>query len=260
MIVLGYLALGAIAGFLGGLLGLGGGIIIVPALYFMFLAQGFEPRLLMHLAVATSLASVVATAAASTRAHQRRGAVLWPVFRALTPGIIAGALAGAALADVLPTRTLRIAFGIFEIFIAVQMLVRVDKSVERPLPGALALSAAGLVIGALSAVLGVGGGIFMVLYLLLVGVSIHRAVGTSAACGLPIALAATLGHAVAGWAEPGLPAWSLGHVYLPAAIAIAGVSVLTAPRGAAAAHALPMHVLRRIFAAVLALVGVRMLF
>lgn len=254
-----YLLLGAGAGYIGGLLGLGGGIVIVPALYLLFQAQGVEPALIMHLAVGTSLASVIFTAVSSARAHARRGAVRWPIFAALVPGILLGAFTGAAIADLLPAAYLRALFGVFELFVAAQLMFRFEPQRARHLPGAVATACVGVVIGVLSTLLGIGGGVFTVLFLLWAGVPILQAVGTAAACGLPIALAGSTGMMLTGWGQAGLPPYSAGYVYLPAMAGIVAASVLTAPLGAATAHALPVHTLRRIFAGVLALVGVRML-
>lgn len=254
-----YILLGAVAGYLGGLLGLGGGAVIVPVLYFLFRAQGLDPAVIMHLAVGTSLAAVVFTAVASTRAHGRRGSVSWPAFRGLVAGLVLGSFAGAAIADFLPGRALRIFFGGFELLVAAQLAWRVAPRPERALPGTYPLALVGTIIGILSTLLGIGGGVFSVLFLLWSSVPIRTAVGTSAACALPIAVAGSIGMIVAGWEHPGLPAFSAGYLYLPAAAGMALANSCTAPLGVATAHALPVASLQRVLALVLALVGVRML-
>lgn len=254
-----YLLLGLAAGLFAGLLGIGGGIVIVPALWYLFARQEFASQAVMQLAVATSLASIVFTAMASTHAHHRRGAVLWPAAATLAPGIILGALLGALAVGKLTSDMLRVAFGIFEILVALQIGLGINPAPHRELPGAAGMFAVGAVIGVLSALLGIGGGTMTVPFLLWCNIGMRQAVATSAACGLPIAVAGTAGMMVAGWGEPGLPAGSLGYVYWPAALAIVAASMVSAPWGARLAHALPVITLRRIFAVLLALIGLRMI-
>lgn len=259
MTLLAYLLLGAAAGFLGGLLGLGGGIIVVPALYFLFRWLQFAPDITMHLAIGTSLATAAFTAATSTWAHHRRAAIDWSAARALTPGIIAGALAAAVLASSAPGTALRIVFGLFEIVVAAQLLWGLAPKPSRTLPSARWMALIGAGIGALSAVLGIGGGTMTVPFLVWCNLGIRQAVATSAACGLPITLAGAFGHMLAGPGESGVPHGATGHVYWPAVAAVATTSVLLAPLGARVAHTISTPALRRIFAAVVALIGARML-
>jgi uncharacterized protein len=254
-----YLSLGAVAGLLAGLFGLGGGIVIVPALFFLYLQRGFPAELCMHLAVGSSLATVVFTSITSAMAHHRHGAVRWPVVRRLSPGIVAGAALGAVLAEHAPGRFLRVFFGLFELLVAVQLALAPRPDAHRDLPGTGGMWLVGTGIGALSTLLGIGGGTLTVPLLVYCNVPIHQAVGTSAACGLPIALAGAIGFAVAGWGEAGLPAGSSGYLYWPAVAAVMAGSAFLAPLGARLAHALPVATLRRLFAAVVALIGVRML-
>lgn len=254
-----YLSVGALAGILAGLFGVGGGLVIVPVLAFVFSSQGVDPGVLMHMAIGTSLATIVFTSVASVRAHHLRGAVLWPVFVRLAPGIVLGAWAGAALADVLPGLALKRVFGVFELLVAAQMAFAVKPSPRRILPGRFGTAAAGAVIGSVSAMVGIGGGTLTVPYLVWNNVVVRQAVATSAACGLPIALAGAIGFSVAGWGEPRLPPWATGYVYWPAAAGIVAASVLFAPLGARIAHSLPPARLRQIFALFLALLGIRML-
>ncbi len=255
-----YSAVGAFAGFVAGLLGVGGGLIIVPALVFAFSAQGLAPAIIVHLAIGTSLASIVATAVSSMYAHHRHGAVRWPVFWRLTPGIVIGALLGAAIADALPSHDLRIIFGVFELIVATQMALQLKPAPHRDLPGGMGMGVAGGVIGAVSAVVGIGGGTLTVPYLVWCNVPMRIAVATSSACGLPIAIFGALGFVIAGWGDGMLPPGSTGFVHWPALAGIAIASVLFAPLGARLTHRLPAALLRRIFAVFLAVLGIRMLF
>lgn len=254
-----YLALGAVAGVLAGLLGIGGGLVIVPVLAWLFSAHAFAPELIMHLAVGTSLATIVFTSLSSVRAHHRRGAVLWPVFWQLAPGIVLGAWLGAAVANLLPTAALRIVFGVFELLVALQMGFSLLPEGHRVLPGRYGMTLAGTVIGSISAVIGIGGGTLSVPFMVWCSVNIRQAVATAAAVGLPIALAGTAGFIVTGWGVGGLPGMTLGYVHLPALAGIVAASMLFAPLGAHLAHTLPTAVLKRLFAFVLAGLGLRML-
>ncbi len=253
-----YLLLGAAAGFLAGLMGIGGVLIIVPALVFIFHAQGMAETLIMHMSLGTSLATIVLTAISSVRAHHRRGAVLWPVVRQLAPGIVAGALAGATLVDELPGAILKRIFGVFALMVALQMALNAKPAPHRQLPGRTGMTVAGSIIGGISAIVGIGGGTLTVPFLTWCRVSIHNAVATSAACGLPIALAGSVGFSITGWNETNLPALSSGYLYWPAILSITTVSVAFAPLGARLAHALPAELLKKIFAVILALIGLRM--
>jgi uncharacterized membrane protein YfcA len=213
----------------------------------------------MHLAIGTSLATIVLTSLSSIRAHHQRGAVLWPVVGRLTPGIIAGAWLGAAVAHLLPTVALRTIFGLFELAVAAQMALGVSAAPHRQLPGLAGSSFAGGLIGSVSAIVGIGGGTLTVPFLSWCNVEMRRAVATSAACGLPIALAGAIAFMVAGWNHPALPGASSGYLHWPAVLGIGLTSVLFAPLGARLAHTLPAYTLRRIFALFLALLGIRML-
>jgi uncharacterized membrane protein YfcA len=254
------LVTGAVAGTAAGLFGVGGGLIIVPLLAFLFEARAIAPGAVMHLAIGTSLATIVVTSISSARAHHRRGAIEWRSFRQLTPGVIVGALLGAAVADTLRSDTLRFGFAIFVFLVALQMAWNRTPAPHRQLPGRGGLAVAGTVIGAISSLVGIGGGTMTVPFLAWCNVALPRAVGTSAAVGLPIAVSGTVGFVVAGWNEPGLPAGSLGYVYLPAFFAITVTSTVFAVVGARLAHRLSPTVLRRVFALFLFAVGIRMLF
>lgn len=254
-----YLAVGAFAGLLAGLFGVGGGVVIVPALAFSFTAQGMNPEVLMHVAVGTSLATIVVTSLSSIRAHHRRGAVLWPVFLRLTPGIIVGAFIGAAVADLLPGEWLRRIFALFILFVAVQLAFGLRPAPNRSLPGTAGMALAGAVIGSVSAIVGIGGGSLTVPFLTWCNVHVRNAVATSAAGGFPIAVAGALGFLYQGWGAAGLPEWSSGYLYWPAFAGIVVASTSMAPLGARLAHTLPAATLKRIFALLLAVIGVRML-
>ncbi|WP_303909161.1 sulfite exporter TauE/SafE family protein [Thiohalomonas denitrificans] len=254
-----YLAVGAFAGVLAGLFGVGGGLVIVPVLAFAFARAGIAPEVLMHLAIGSSLATIVFTSLASVRAHHRRGAVQWRLVGRLAPGIVVGALLGAMIADWLPGTGLRRIFGIFELAVAVQLGLGLKPAPHRTLPGTPGLFAAGGVIGTVSAIVGIGGGTLTVPFLTWNNVAIRNAVATSAACGMPIALAGAIGFAAAGWGESALPAASTGYLYWPAIGGVVAASMLFAPLGARLAHTLPGDVLKRLFALFLAGLGVYML-
>lgn len=254
-----YLSVGAFVGILAGLFGVGGGLVIVPVLVFIFHGQALADAVIMHLAIGTSLATILITSLASVRAHHRRDMVLWPVVGRLTPGLLLGALLGAAAADALRSDSLRIIFGVFELLVAAQIGLGIKAAAHRQLPGWIGMTMTGLVIGGVSAVVGIGGGTLTVPFLVWCNSAMHKAVATSAACGFPIALAGMAGFMIAGWNDARLPAWSSGYVYWPAFAAIAAASMLSAPLGAKLAHILPAAKLKRYFALFLALLGVRML-
>jgi uncharacterized membrane protein YfcA len=251
--------LGALAGLLAGLLGVGGGLVVVPGLLAVFTAAGIAPEHRMRLAVGTSLATICFTGLASVRAHYRRGAVDLGLVRTVTPGILVGTALGSWLAIYLSGATLEAVFAMFLILVCVRMFRAAPVATGGKLPGTVGLVAVSGAIGAVSGMLGVGGGALSVPYLTRGGVPIHRAVGTSAAFGLPIALTGAVTYVANGMRVPGLPPLAMGYVHLPALVGIAAVSVLSAPWGAALAHRMPVPVLRRIFAGFLLLVAVRML-
>jgi uncharacterized membrane protein YfcA len=254
-----YALVGVAAGFFGGLFGLGGGIIVVPSLYFLYKTAAFPPEVIMNLAVGTSLATAVFTSTTSTWAHHLRGAVQWSAVRSLAPGILAGGLLGGYAASAIPSGGLRVFFGFFEIVVAWQLLRNWKPKPSRRLPVSAAMIMVGALFGALSAVLGIGGGTLTVPFLIWCNTGMRESVATSAAVGLPITLAGAVGHVLAGWGQAGLPPGSAGHIYLPALAAIAVTSIFTAPLGAQLAHTLPVATLKHAFAVVVAVVGVRML-
>ncbi len=254
-----YLGLGAIAGVLAGLLGIGGGLVIVPALAWLFVQQGLPVEYQMQLAVGSSLATIVPTSLASIRAHHLRGGVRWDLVRRMTPGILLGAAAGVWLAQSLENQQLRTLFGLFACGVALQLLFGLRALAQARRPGRLRLWCAGGVIGGFSALLGIGGGTLTVPFLRWHGVEIRQAVGTAAAAGFPIALAGAMGFLVAGWGLASLPPGSAGFLYWPPVIGIVVTSVLAAPLGAAWAHSLPRAGLQRLFGVILLVTGLRML-
>ena len=259
MELLGYLGVGAVAGVLAGLLGVGGGIVIVPVLLWLFRGLGFDESLVLHLAIGTSLGTIIATSLSSIRAHHRRGAIRWPLVLRLAPGIIVGAWFGAWLADQIATLWLQRLFAIFLLLVAAQMLLNPRIAEHASLPGPAGMAGAGSVIGTVSALVGIGGGTMTVPFLMWHGQRAVNAVATSAACGLPIALAGAAGFVVAGWGQANLPAGATGYLYWPALAGIVATSVLTAPLGAALAHRLPVATLKRLFALLLFAVAMRLL-
>jgi len=253
------LALGAAVGFFAGLFGVGGGGIMVPVLTTLFVSLGFPADQVVHLALGTSMAAIVVTSFSSMRAHHAKGAVRWPVVRHITPGILLGTFAATFLASYLSSRHLAIFFACFMAYVAVQMVLNVKPRPQRELPGTLGLASVGAVIGAISALVAIGGGSLSVPYLTWCNVNIRNAIATSAAIGLPIALAGTLGFLLNGWGQDGLPAYTLGYIYWPAVLLISGVSYFITPLGAHLAHSLPIPVLKKAFALLLVLLSLKML-
>jgi len=254
-----YPAAGAVAGILAGLMGIGGGLVIVPMLVFCFSLQDIDQTRIMHLALGTSLASIVFTSVSSFMAHHRRRAVHWNVVRLITPGILAGTLAGAYFASLLATDVLKGIFGIFLWYVAWQMLRNKKLQPSRTLPGKIGMFGAGSIIGVVSSMLGIGGGTLSVPFMIWCNVPVHHAIGTSAAIGFPIAAAGAAGYIWTGLHADGMPAYSVGFVSIPALLGIVCASILTAPLGARLAHWLPVTELKRVFAALLLLVGGKML-
>jgi uncharacterized membrane protein YfcA len=254
-----YLAIGATVGFFAGLLGIGGGMVMVPMLVFAFAAQGFPAEHLMHLALATAMATIVFTSVSSVRAHHLRGSVDWRVARAMAPGMLGGALGASLAAGLIPTRPLAVTFTALVFYAATQTLVNLKPKRARDLPGTAGVFAAGAVIGGVSSLLAAGGAFLSIPFLTWCNVPLRRAIGTAAANGFPIAVAGTLGYALQGLRAANLPHGSLGYVYLPALVFVVSAGVITAPIGAKVAHSLPVARLRIIFAVVLYALAARML-
>lgn len=256
---LGYAVLGAVAGFFAGLLGVGGGAIMVPVLALMFAAQGFPSAHVMHLALGTSMAAIIFTSLSSLRAHHRHGAVIWPIVHVMAPGVLMGTFAGALLASLIPTRPLALFFTVFMAYVAFQLIANIKPKPSRRLPSAVGMYLVGGGIGAVSALVAIGGGSLSVPFMVWCNVAMHQAIGTSAAIGFPIAVAGTLGYLVGGWHSEGLPPLSVGYIYLPALVATVAASMLTAPYGARAAHRLPVATLKKIFAGMILVLLAKMI-
>jgi uncharacterized protein len=254
-----FLLLGSLVGLIAGLFGVGGGLITVPALIWGLPLVGVADIHATHMAVGTSLATIMITSISSIRAHHKRGGVIWREFRHLTPGILLGAWIGGMVAGMLAGPVLQRLFGLFVISIGLRMILRgghdgVTREVANWVKGLV-----GVVIGLISAMVGIGGGSMTVPFLHATGVEMKRAVATSSACGLPIAVAGTASFVVSGWSEMQLPAGSSGYVYWPVALFIVVTSIPLAPVGAALAHCLPGAQLKRVFALLLLVIGGKLL-
>jgi uncharacterized membrane protein YfcA len=253
------LALGGAVGFLAGLLGIGGGMTIVPLLTIVFTRQGFPAEHIVHMAVATATATILFTSVASMREHQRHRAILWPVVAALAPGIVVGSLIGPQVVGGMSTVALSAFYGVFVAAAATNTLLDRKPKPTRELPGKGGLFAVGGGIGLVSSMVGAGGAFLSVPFMTACNIGIRNCVATSAALGLPIAVAGTVGFVVAGLGEGGLPPHTVGYVYVPALLAIVAASVLSAPIGARAAHRWPVKKLKRAFAMLLYLLACYML-
>jgi uncharacterized protein len=249
------LAMGLITGYLAGLLGIGGGMIMVPFITFILAGRGYPADMVVKMAVATSLATICFTSLSSVRAHHQRGAVLWPVVLTLAPGIVLGSLVGAQLAAALPGRIMGALFALFVAFSATQMFLNRKPKPSRKLPGQIGMYGVGAGIGGLSSMVGAGGAFISVPFMTWSNVPIHNAVGTSAALGFPIALAGTLGYIVAGWGLPQMPPGAFGYLYWPGVLIISAASMGTAPLGARTAHRIDTGPLKKVFAALLYLIA-----
>lgn len=254
-----YLVIGAFVGFAAGLLGIGGGMVMVPLLVFVFDARGFPAAHTLHLALATAIGTIVFTSLSSMRAHHGYGSVDWAVVRAMAPGILAGSFCAALAAGLIPTRPLAVMFTFLVFVAATQMLFDLRPKGTRALPGAAGLFGAGALIGAVSSLLSAGGAFLSIPFLARCGVPLRRAIGTAAAIGLPIALAGSAGYVLQGMRVDGLPSWTLGYIYLPALSLVVVPSMLAAPFGARFAHRLPIKRLRIVFSILLYAMAARML-
>ena len=254
-----YLLIGVAVGFVAGLLGIGGGMVMVPMLVAAFAAQGMATEHLLHVALGTSMATIVFTSLSSMRAHHKHGAVDWSIARAMSPGILAGSFGAALVAGLIPTRPLALMFTALMLYAATQLLFDLRPKATRPLPGGGGVFLAGAIIGGVSSLLAAGGAFLSVPFLAWCGVPLRRAIGTAAANGFPIAVAGSAGYVLQGWRAEALPPASLGYVYLPALALIVATSMLAAPYGARLAHRLPIKRLRVVFALLLYVVAVRLL-
>lgn len=251
LLILELALLGIATGFLAGLLGIGGGMLMVPFIAIILTAKGFPADYTVKMAVATSLATICFTSLSSVRAHHKRGAVLWPIVGMLAPGILLGSLLGAQVAVALPGKALSVLFAVFVAFSATQMFMNRRPKPTRTLPGRLGTFSMGGLIGLLSSLVGAGGAFISVPFMTWCNVKIHDAVGTSAALGFPIAFAGTLGYIWAGQGLPQMPPGAVGYLYLPGLVVVSLASMAMAPLGARTAHRMDIQPLRKLFAVVL---------
>jgi uncharacterized membrane protein YfcA len=246
-----FVVIGCVVGFIAGLLGIGGGLTMIPMLTLIFTYAQFPPADVLHIAVATSMATIVFTSIASVRAHNQHRAVLWPVFWRLAPGILIGSLLGPQIVSGMSTRLLSGVFALFAFYTATRLIRNKLPKATRELPGTVGLWIVGTSIGVISSMVGAGGGFVSVPFMTACNVRLQNAVATSAALGLPIAAAGTVGFLIAGFRHAGLPPYTVGYIYLPALVGIASASVLVAPIGVRMAHRWPAAHLRHAFAALL---------
>lgn len=257
-VILTLLGLGAIAGVLAGLLGIGGGVVIVPILIWIFGSQeGIPQDQLMQFALGTSLATICFTSISSIRAHQKRGAIRWPIVLQMSPGVIAGTFLGSFIAAKLSTGFLATFFSVFLILVSIQMALGAQPSPHRKIPGWFGVVFSGLVIGVMSALVGIGGGTLTVPFLVWCNTPLRNAIATSSAGGLFIALAGTAGYAWSGW-HASIPL-SSGYIYWPAVLGIVPTSLIFAPLGAKLAHTIPVGTLKKIFSGFLLIAGIKIL-
>ena len=254
-----YLGIGALVGFAAGLLGIGGGVVLVPLLVLVFRAHGLPSEHLLHLALGTALAAMVFTSLSSTRAHHRLGGVDWKIARATSPGMLIGSFAAALVAGYIPTRPLAVLFTALVFYAATSILLDIKPSTTRELPGPGGIFTAGALIGAVASLLAAGGAFLTIPFLLWCKVPLRRAIGTAAANGFPIAVAGTAGYVLQGSKAADVPSPSWGYVYLPALVLVVITSMLAAPLGAWLAHRMPVKHLRTVFALLLYVFAARML-
>jgi uncharacterized membrane protein YfcA len=257
--ILSYLLLGSIVGFMAGLLGIGGGGIMVPVLTAMFLMQGIPVEKVVHLALGTSMASIVMTSISSLHSHHAKQGVIWNVVKKMSLGIIIGTFLATFVASYASSVYLAIFFAIFMAYVSLQMFLNKKPKPHRELAGTIGLSIAGSGIGAISALVAIGGGSLTVPYLIWQNVEIKKAIGTSAAIGLPIAIAGTLGYIINGWSLSSPENYTFGFVHLPAVVFISVASVITAPYGVKLVHMLPVPIIKKIFALLLIILSIKML-
>lgn len=254
-----YLALGAVTGVLAGLFGIGGGLLLVPALLFAFAAQGFaNAPPLLHLALATAMATILFSSLASLRKHHQHGAVDWRVVRQISPGILLGTALGAVFSARIPAQFLAVFFALFVYLAAAQILLDIRPHAARQLPQRTGMTLFGMFTGWISSLVSIGGGTVVVPFLIWCNVPLRRAIGTSAAIGFPVALGGTLGYIATGLNQPDLPSPHLGYVYLPAMFWVALASMFTAPLGAKLAHRIEVGLLRKLFAVLLIVLATKL--
>lgn len=254
-----FLSLGVVVGFFAGLLGVGGGGIMVPVLTTFFIYKNVPIESVVHLALGTSMASIIVTSASSLYAHQQHQGILWNVVKAMVPGVLVGTFAASYIASRISSQHLAIFFAVFMAYMSVQMFFNSQPNPMRTLPGKVGLTTAGTGIGAISAVVAIGGGSLTVPFLTWHNIDIKKAIGSSSAVGFPIAVAGTLGYLINGWNSIYEAEYLYGFVYLPAVLLISAMSYFTAPLGAKLAHRLPVPALKKVFSLFLLALGIKML-
>lgn len=253
------LALGALVGFLAGLLGIGGGLVIVPALLYLLPQVGVSSSQLTHVAIATSLSTIILTSLSSAWAHHKRGNIPWALFKPILPGIVIGALGAGFISEQISSDSLQQAFAIFVVMMAIQMAFPFKPKADGEPPALWVMFVASTIIALVAGMMGIGGGVLLVPFLCYCGLQMKQAVGFSSATGFLIAIAGTSGYIMAGLNATDLPSGTIGYIYLPALFGIIISSMLVAPLGVKAASVWPTTVLRRIFAGLLVVVGVKLL-
>lgn len=251
---------GSVAGFLAGLLGIGGGLVIVPVLVYLLPSVGVAPELVMPISLATSLASIMFTSSSATWAHHKNGNIPWKIARKLTATIALGALIGAYIADSLSSDTLKIIFAIAVIILASYMLLSIKMTKEKPMPSDKVIESIGLFTGTISSLMGIAGGAILVPILTYFSMSIRHAIGTATVCGFVVATFGAIGFIITGFDQESLPQWSLGYIYLPALLGFITTSSLFAPLGVKWAAKLPVKTLKKLFSAFLILVAIKMIY
>lgn len=255
-----YLFFGAIVGLLAGLMGSGGAMIMVPILHFTLARQGIAPELIHHMAIATAMANILFTSTITTYSHHKRGAVPWKTIAWMVPGILGGSFAGSYMTAYIPSAPLTMAFAVFLLYAALQMFVDIKPKASRHMPGVAGQIGLGAVIGLLSGVLGIGGAAITLPILLVCGLPLLSVIASAGAFGFPIAVAGCTGYMLTAWGHPGLPAHSLGFIYLPALLGLIPASMVTAPLGVKLSHTLPVTLVKRGLGIFLCLMAFRMIY
>lgn len=253
-----YLAVGIFVGFFAGLLGIGGGTLLVPLMVFLFTAQNFAVERILHLAIGTSLASIVFTSLSSIRAHHARKAILWPVVRQSAGYLMVGTFLGSFFAESLNPTVLAGLFVLFSGYASSQLFLDLKPKASRNLPKSIGMGIGSGCVGIISSLVGIGGGVITIPLMVMHNIPMRNAIGISAALGFPIALAGTLGYVWNGWGNTHLPSFSVGYVYLPALVGIVIGTFMTVPLGAKVAHSIPVPALKRIFALILMFLAIDM--
>lgn len=255
-----YLVLGVFVGIMAGLLGVGGGVVLVPILDIALPYEGINETVIHHMALATSMGSIMFTSVSSARSHNKRGTVRWDIVKAMTPGLLLGTLAGTFVVSGIPTKPLKIIFAVFLSYTSIQMILDMKPKASFHLPGNLGLLLAGGCIGVISSFVGIGGGALIIPFLVMCNVPMLNVIGASAAMGFPIAIAGTAGYIYNGWGNAALPDYSLGFIYLPALVGLVITSMLAAPYGVKLSHSLPVKTLKKCFGIILAAMAIRMIY